>query len=244
MERRPKVIVVCSDRTRTGKSLLARLFVDYLLLAWRDPFLFDTSPPPGDSARFYPERSLQVDLSSTRGQMALFDTILASSPRDFVIDLAAAQLERFFDTMAEISFLEELEERGYAMGVVYISDTDDRPLELERLAGSLPVETVTIVLNEGLTPFALASQGGHRPPPWPAMVADVSRFVLPALDPDVAREASAAPFSFAGVVEGWMRRFDDATLLKLLGFLNRVVPSIRKVVDRLDQPRVVAQRAT
>jgi hypothetical protein len=236
MERRPKVIVICSDRTRTGKSLLARLFVDYLLLAWRDPFLFDTAPPPGDACRFFPERSMLVDLSRTRGQMALFDTILASPPRDFVIDLSTAQLTRFFDIIAEIPFLDELETRGYALGIVHISDTDARPAELERLAGALPVDTVTLVLNEGLTPPALARRAGDERP-LPAMVADVSRFVLPALDADVAHEAAAPPFSFAGVVEGWMRRFDDQTLLRLLTFLNRVVPSIRSVVDRLDRPK-------
>jgi hypothetical protein len=236
MERRPKVIVVCSDRARTGKSLLARLFVDYLLLAWRDPFLFDTAPPPGDAARFYPERSILVDLSRTRGQMALFDTILASPPRDFVVDLAAPQFARFFDTMAEISFLEELESRGYAMGVVYVTDADTHPAELVRLVAPLPVDTVTIVLNEGLVPPALAARAGGQPPLQP-MVADVSRFVLPALDPVVSREVASPPFSFAGVVEGWMRRFDDATLLRLLTFLDRVVPALRQVVDRLDQPR-------
>jgi hypothetical protein len=94
MERRPKVIVVCSDRTRTGKSLLARLFVDYLLLAWRDPFLFDTAAAPGDAVRFFPERAMLVDLSRTSGQMALFDTILNSAPRDIVIDLSTAHFER------------------------------------------------------------------------------------------------------------------------------------------------------
>jgi hypothetical protein len=241
MERRPKVIVVCSGRGRTGKSLLARLFVDYLLLAWRDPFVFDTAPVPGDVARFYPERSMLVDLSRTRGQMALFDTILASPPRDFVVDLAAPDFSRFFDIMAEISFLEEIETRGYAMGIVYVTDTQAPPAELVRLAARLPVDTVTIVLNEGLVPAALADHQG-REPPLPAMVADVSRFVLPALDPELAREVASPPFSFAGVVEGWMRRFDGEPLLRLLKFLDRVVPAIRRTVDALDQPRAEPQR--
>jgi hypothetical protein len=74
------------------------------------------------------------------------------------------------------------------------------------------------------------------------MVADVSRFVLPALDPELAREVASPPFSFAGVVEGWMRRFDGEPLLRLLKFLDRVVPAIRRTVDALDQPRAEPQR--
>lgn len=243
MERRPKLIVVCSDRTRTGKSLLARLFVDYLLLAWRDPFLFDTAAAPGDVVRFFPERAMLVDLSRTSGQMALFDTILNSPPRDFVIDLSTAHFERFFAIVNEIAFLDELETRGIAVGIVYVTDTTERHVALERLVARLPVDAVTIVLNQGLAPPALAPARGAREPPLPVMIADVSRMTLPPLDPAVSREVAAPPFSFAGVVEGWMRRFDDATLLKLLKFLNAVVPSIRRCLNRLDEPEPPARRA-
>ena len=76
--RKPKATDSVLDRTRCGKTLTARLYGDFLLLTGRDPQVFDTAAPPGGIIDFYPERTRLVDFSRTTGQVALFDTILAS----------------------------------------------------------------------------------------------------------------------------------------------------------------------
>ncbi|MFO1091443.1 MAG: hypothetical protein U1E46_17855 [Hyphomicrobiales bacterium] len=233
-QRHTNVFVVCSDISRTGKTLLARLVMDYLLLALRNPFAFDTTPSPGSIVAFYPERSMHVDLSRTAGQMALFDTILNSPPRDFVIDLDTQQFARFFSVVREIDFLEELSNRRIALGVLFLADPTNEPIAVAaRLTRLVPPKVVTLVLNQALAPAGRSAQ--RKEPVLPLALSDMAVMTLPVLDRDVARETDRAPFSFAGVVEGWMRRFEEDRLLRLLKFLNQVVPLVRKTVTRLDQ---------
>ena len=71
----PTIYVVVSDQHRNGKTLLARLLSDYLLLDGRDPFLFDTDAPDGPLRNFFPGRTALADFAAIRGQMKLFDTI-------------------------------------------------------------------------------------------------------------------------------------------------------------------------
>lgn len=97
----------------------------------------------------------------------------------------------------------------------------------------VPPKVVTLVLNQALAPAGRSAQ--RKEPVLPLALSDMAVMTLPALDRDVARETDRAPFSFAGVVEGWMRRFEEDRLLRLLKFLNQVVPLVRKTVTRLDQ---------
>ena len=48
----PTVYITASDQHRNGKTLLARLLADYLLLDGRDPFMIDTDAPDGPLRNF------------------------------------------------------------------------------------------------------------------------------------------------------------------------------------------------
>ena len=83
------IAIVCSDRHRNGKTLLARLLVDHLLMEERDPYCLDLSYPEGTLRSFFPGRTALVDFEHVPGQMKVFDTILAGPGRDYVIDVPA-----------------------------------------------------------------------------------------------------------------------------------------------------------
>ncbi len=50
----PMIAIVCSDRHRNGKTLLARVLVDFLLLEGRDPFVLDLDLPREPCAASFP----------------------------------------------------------------------------------------------------------------------------------------------------------------------------------------------
>ena len=118
----PTVHVVCSDQHRNGKTMLARVLVDFLVLDGRDPFCIDTDAPDGPLRSFFPGRTALADFAAIRGQMKLFDTILASPGRDYVIDLPARHTERFFQAARDLDFFAECKKTGYRVFVFFVVD--------------------------------------------------------------------------------------------------------------------------
>ena len=231
MAESPKLFIVCSDRTRCGKTLTARLYGDFLLLTGRNPLVFDTAPPPGGIIDFYPERTVTVDLFRTTGQVALFDTILGSPTRDTVVDLATQHLQRFFDVMIEIDFLAEADRVGMLVCILYITDRTAASLRAARdIKERSGVVHLFTVCNEGAgllidrDGMSYAYSG----------LSPESELVVPALDPDVMEAIEQPVFSFAGVVEGRQGRLGESELLRLLTFLNQVLPAIRQQFFGLD----------
>ena len=101
MADKPTIYIVASDASRNGKTLLARLVVDYLLLDGKDPFIFDTDAPDGPLRQFFPGRTALADFEKMPGRMKLFDTILTSPGRDYVIDLPQRHMQPFFKAVAD-----------------------------------------------------------------------------------------------------------------------------------------------
>ena len=124
MATKPTIYIISSDRHRNGKTLLARLLVDYLLLDGRDPFVIDANVPEGHLRAAFPGRTALVDFEQVQGQMTMFDTILGSLGRDYVIDIPAPQSENFFATLKELNFPEEAERLGFQLVVLFIVDKD------------------------------------------------------------------------------------------------------------------------
>lgn len=118
----PTVHIICSDQHRNGKTLLARVLVDFLMLDGRDPFCIDTDAPDGPLRSFFPGRTALADFAAIKGQMKLFDTILASPGRDYVIDLPARHTESFFHTARDLDFFAECAKTGFRVFVFFVVD--------------------------------------------------------------------------------------------------------------------------
>jgi hypothetical protein len=125
----PTIYIVCSDQHRNGKTLLARVLVDYLMLEGHDPFVIDAGVPEGPLRNYFPGRTALVDFSSIRGQMKVFDTILAAPGRDYVIDLPAPQLQRFEAAVQELRFAAEARRLGFRIVVLFIVDAGQESLD-------------------------------------------------------------------------------------------------------------------
>lgn len=130
MATNPTVHIVCSDQHRNGKTLLARLLVDFLMLDGRDPFCIDTDAPEGPLRAYFPGRTALADFAAIQGQMKLFDTILAAPGRDYVIDLPARHTERFFQTARDLDFFAECRKVGFRVFAFFIVDNSFASLKM------------------------------------------------------------------------------------------------------------------
>jgi hypothetical protein len=143
--------LVCSDQPRNGKTLVARLLADYLILCRRAPLIFDAAPAAGGLRSYYPARAAKVELASTAGQMALFDRALTQPLHDCVVDLPAHLLTGVADLMRTIGFGEETSTPGLEVVVLFIADRNvDSLLAGRKLRGLLRPARFIMVRNEAI----------------------------------------------------------------------------------------------
>jgi len=114
--------IVASPRPRVGKTLIARLLIEYFRAGGRPLVGYDLEPrEPALAARF-PRLVWPVDIAETRGQMALFDRLIADNKSTKVIDLGYAPFDQFFAVMTEIGFVQEAQRRLIEPIVLFVTD--------------------------------------------------------------------------------------------------------------------------
>ncbi len=122
MPKKAPLYIVASQHPRVGKTLIARLLMEFFRLGGRPLVGYDLDPREPALAAYFPNLAWTVDIADTRGQMALFDRLIADSWRTTVIDLGDGLFERFFAVMAEIGFEQEARRRGIEPIVLFITD--------------------------------------------------------------------------------------------------------------------------
>jgi hypothetical protein len=79
--------IVASPRPRVGKTLLARLLMEFFLDNGRPLVGFDLNPREPMLAGRFPKLVWPVDIGDIRGQMELFDRLVADTASTKVIDV-------------------------------------------------------------------------------------------------------------------------------------------------------------
>ena len=211
MADKPTVYIVTSDANRNGKTLLARLVVDYLLLDGKDPFAIDTDAPEGPLRQLFPGRTLLADFEKMQGQIKVFDTILASPGRDYVIDLPVRHMLPFFKAMRDIDFLKELKENGFRVIVFFVVDRTHASLRAAHDAQEIKgIDLFVPVRNENV---------GSA---WPNDAA----LTLRALPRDVAVAVSDRRFSLRNFVLGDAQGLEETQRVALNHFLAQALSDL------------------
>jgi hypothetical protein len=122
MPQQAPLYIVASPRPRVGKTLIARLLIEYLRANDRALAGFDLDPREPTFAGYFPKLVATADITETRGQMALFDRLIAGGPRTTVIDLGYGLFEQFFGVMTEIGFAQEARRRSIEPVVLFVTD--------------------------------------------------------------------------------------------------------------------------
>lgn len=214
MTKQPTIYIVCSDRHRNGKTLLARILVDYLVLEDQDPFVIDTEAPEGPLRASFPGRTALVDFGSVTGQMKLFDTIIAGPGRDYVIDLATPQFESFFDIQKKLDFMAEATRVGFRVIVLFIVDKYHGSLAAADDVRHSIYPGHVLLVNNAFVGGAL-SWGDKRP-----------RFNIPVMDRSVADLLDNRRFSVRSFMLGDDFSLNPEAEAKLRSFLIAVVHAL------------------
>ncbi|MFY9628381.1 MAG: hypothetical protein WAK03_09565 [Methylocystis sp.] len=183
MKRRANVFFVCSPSARVGVSTTARLLTDYHIFTNAPVIGFETDPHEPRFAAFFPDYVQVIDVSDIKGQITLFDSLLAPDDTTKIVDVWHRSFPRFFETVRDIGFIEEAERLGIEPIILYHADASKIALEgALALHEQWPGVTMMLVHNEGASPLEpqglellrnYPAQGNFVVAPLPAPVAKV-----------------------------------------------------------------------
>src|SRR6202020_673537 len=118
------VYIICSPRPLVGKTLLARLLSEFLLLK-NGPFAaFDINLKEPSLLEYLPKVTETAEVDDTFGKMQLMDRLIVNDGIAKVIDLGFHAFDEFFEMTEEIGFMKEAVRRSIAQVVLFIGDAD------------------------------------------------------------------------------------------------------------------------
>ena len=118
------VYIICSPRPLVGKTLLARLLSEFLLLKDGTVSAFDINLKEPSLLEYLPRITETADVIDTFGKMQLMDRLIVHDGVAKVIDLGFHAFDEFFKMTHQIGFLKEAARRGVAPVVLFVADTD------------------------------------------------------------------------------------------------------------------------
>jgi hypothetical protein len=191
MSFRNSITIVASPRPRVGKTLLARLLTDFHLQEGRAVAGFDLNAGEGMLAKFLPGHVTRSAIDDIKGQMALFDRLIADDGVTKIVDLGHTSFEPFFALAIQFGFADEARSRGIAPAVLYPLTPDRTSVEAYRkLCSRMSELTLAPVHNEILGPAQYRDKYG-------LMGSATTVVRLPVLAPRLRRYVETPPFSFA-----------------------------------------------
>ncbi len=182
------VYIICSPRPQVGKTLLARLLTEFLLLKNGDVAAFDVNLKEPSLLDYLPKVTETADVIDTYGKMQLMDRVIIDDGLAKVIDLGFHAFDEFFKMSDESGLWKEAARRPVTPMILFIADTDRVSARAhETLRGQIPRTNLVTVDNEYVV-------RGELPP----AMAGGRLFRLPALPGFLKTYVDRLTFSFTG----------------------------------------------
>lgn len=121
---RTPVFIICSPRPLVGKTLIARLLTEFLLLKHGAVAAFDINLKEPSLLEFLPRVTETAEVDNTFGKMQLMDRLIVNDGVAKVIDLGFHAFDEFFKMTEEIGFMKEAPRRGVSPIILFVADTD------------------------------------------------------------------------------------------------------------------------
>ena len=143
------VYIICSPRPQVGKTLLARLLSEFLLLKNGTVASFDINLKEPSLLEYLPRTTETADVIDTFGKMQLMDRLIVNDSVAKVIDLGFHAFDEFFKMVEEIGFMKEATRRGIAPVILFMADVDRNSARgYETLRAQIPSGALVTVDNE------------------------------------------------------------------------------------------------
>jgi hypothetical protein len=118
------VYIICSPRPLVGKTLIARLLCEFLLLKNGTVNAFDINLKEPSLLEYLPRVTETAEVDNTFGKMQLMDRLIVNDAVAKVIDLGFHAFDEFFQMSEEIGFMKEAARRGVSPVILFVADTD------------------------------------------------------------------------------------------------------------------------
>jgi hypothetical protein len=180
------VYIICSPRPQVGKTLVARLLSEFLLLKNGTAAAFDINLKEPSLVEYLPVITETADVIDTYGKMQLMDRLIVNDSVAKVIDLGFHAFDEFFKMVAEIGFIKEAARRGVAPVILFMADVDRASARgHETLRAQIPSSVLVTVDNEHVVRGEL-----------PEAMAKGRVLAIPALPPFLKTYIDRLTFSF------------------------------------------------
>jgi hypothetical protein len=199
--------IVASLHGRTGKTLLARVLADYFVLTGNGLLLFDTNTTEQTLRGWFPCDTVVADLTETRDQMILFDTLATHSPASRVVDVSHYAYRRFFKVMEDCRFAAEARMCNIEPVIFYIADRNPDAYE-EGLGLRDRFADCAFVLVENAF-VGRAKEVTRRSAGYLAFEAHDLYMTVPALDQTIAEQIDDPQVSLSDIISRPLSRAAD-----------------------------------
>jgi hypothetical protein len=143
------VFIICSPRPQVGKTLVARLLSEFLLLKNGTVTSFDVNLKEPSLLDYLPKTTETADVIDTLGKMQLMDRLIVNDGMAKVIDLGYHAFDEFFKMTGEIGFMKEAVRRGVAPIILFVGDTDRTSARgYDMLKQQIPANALVTIDNE------------------------------------------------------------------------------------------------
>jgi hypothetical protein len=143
------IYIICSPRPLVGKTLLARLLSEYLLLKNGAVNGFDLNLKEPSLLDYLPQTTETAEIDDTVGKIALMERVIAEDGVAKVIDLGFHVFDEFFKMSNEIGFMKEAARRRLTPIVLFAADTDRVSARgYAMLREQIPSAALVVVDNE------------------------------------------------------------------------------------------------
>jgi hypothetical protein len=218
------VTIVASRRPRVGKTLIARLLTDFHLQEGCSVAAYDLNFGNGTLAQFLPGHVTSSAIGDVKGQMAVFDRLIADDGINKVVDLGCPSFESFIVLANQLGLAKEAQSHGVAVVVLYLMTPDSTSIEAYRsLRNRLPEVALTPVHNEI---FGAA----HYLNKYAPMGSGTVVMRLPSLASKARKVIERPPFSFADSAR--VAPLDAETNAEIQHFLQRTHREFRELCLR------------
>lgn len=142
------IFIACGPRAHVGKTLSARLFLEFCRASGRPPLAFDANPHDAMLAAATKGAAEVVNLATSVGQMRLFEGMLRAGPEPRVVDLWHGFYDPFLDLVEQTDFASEAALRDFKLVLLLHGRTlEEFAIQAAQLSARItPAETI-VVLN-------------------------------------------------------------------------------------------------
>ncbi len=156
------VYIVGSPRPQVGKTLIARLLSEFLLLKNGRVVSFDINLKEPSLLDYLPDVTETADVIDTYGKMQLMDRLIVDDGLSKVIDLGYHAFDEFFKMSEQIGFLKEAARRNVAPVILFVADVDRTSARAyEMLKLQIPPSNLIVIDNEHVVRGELPEAMSH-----------------------------------------------------------------------------------